>query len=86
MFSPGDEDSDWGFTQFMKLGELQNTAKGWVADDSICIEADIKLLNLDGGACLLTSPGAFISLSLLPPSSSLLSVSSFLFPLELLRF
>lgn len=47
VFSPGDEDSDWGFTQFMKLGELQNNAKGWIVDDCIWVEADIKLLNID---------------------------------------
>lgn len=31
----------------MKLGELQNSAKGWIADDCIWVEADIKLLNVD---------------------------------------
>jgi hypothetical protein len=44
VFAPGDEDSDWGFTQFMKLHELLNPSKGWLHDDALLIEANLKLL------------------------------------------
>ena len=41
------KESDWGFTQFMGLDELYNSQKGFWVDDTVTIEAQVKVKTED---------------------------------------
>jgi len=41
------KESDWGFTQFMSLDELYNSQKGFWVDDTVTIEAQVKVKTED---------------------------------------
>ncbi|XP_024515070.1 ubiquitin carboxyl-terminal hydrolase 12 [Selaginella moellendorffii] len=36
-------ESDWGFTSFMSLHELYDSSRGYLVNDTVCIEADVNV-------------------------------------------
>ena len=38
------EETDWGFTHFMKLAQLIDPTKGYIKDDRLMINVEIELV------------------------------------------